>query len=101
MDGSVFLPFLSDFNMEHNASLPAFIYSNAPGSLTEISFLEFGRAVHRTGHIVRAGHQRADHEVVAIIANLDTLLYQTLIAGLMRAGLVVSFPQSPMSTYSG
>lgn len=75
--------------MENNAGLPAFVYSEAPGSLTEISFLEYGRATHRAGSIIRPDLSGPDNEVVALIANLDTLLYQTIVLGMMRVGIVV------------
>lgn len=64
-------------------------YSEGPGSLTEISFLEFGQAAHCASHLLRPGRAGSDGAVVAIIANIDTLLYQAIVAGLMRAGLVV------------
>ncbi|KZP05122.1 acetyl-CoA synthetase-like protein, partial [Athelia psychrophila] len=88
LDGSVLLPSLADFNLQHNASRPAFVYSEVVGSLTEISFLEFGRATHRAAHRVRPAQEGPRGEVVAIFANVDLLLYETLIAGLMRAELV-------------
>ncbi|KZP17736.1 acetyl-CoA synthetase-like protein [Athelia psychrophila] len=88
LDGSVLLPSLVDFNLQHNASLPAFVYSEAVGSLTEISFLEFGRAAHRAAHLLFPGNEGPQSEVVAIIANVDTLLYGAIFAGLMQAGLI-------------
>lgn len=86
---SVLLSDLPDFNLKHNALLPAFVYSPAPGSVTEISHLEFARAVHRSAHALRASSS-LDGQVVAVIAKTDTLLYQALIAGMLRSGLVVS-----------
>ncbi|KZP19617.1 acetyl-CoA synthetase-like protein [Athelia psychrophila] len=88
LDGSILLPSLADFNLQHNASRPAFVYSEVVGSLTEISFLEFGRAAHRAAHCVRPAQEGPQGEVVAIFASVDLLLYETLIAGLMRAELV-------------
>ncbi|KZP33068.1 acetyl-CoA synthetase-like protein [Athelia psychrophila] len=96
-DGSVLLPFLADFNLEHNASLPAYVYSETVGSLTKISFLEFGRAAHRAAHLLRPGHGESKGEVVAIITNIDKLLYEALFAGLMRAGFV-PFPITPLNS---
>lgn len=90
LDGSVLLPSLADFNLQHNASRPAFVYSEAVGSLTEISFLEFGRAAHRAAHHLLPKTECSKGEVVAIIANVDILLYAAIVAGLMTMGLVVS-----------
>lgn len=85
MDGSIRPAYLVDFHITHNPTLPAFVYSEAPGSVVEVSFLEFGRAAHRAAHLLKEN----EGDVVALIANMDNLLYQTLVAGMMRAGLVV------------
>ena len=85
MDGSVRPASLVDFHIAHNPTLPAFVFSETPGSVVEVSFLEFGRAAHRAAHLL----QGYGGEVVALIANVDNLLYQTLVAGMMRASLVV------------
>ena len=91
LDGSLLFPDLINFHMERNPAFPAFVYSNAsvPHSLTEISFLEFGRAAHRVAHALRPSRQGPDGEVVMIIANTDTILYQAVVAGLSIAGWVV------------
>ncbi|KAF7973245.1 hypothetical protein HWV62_15753 [Athelia sp. TMB] len=93
MDGSVRPASLVDFHIAHNPTLPAFVFSETPGSVVEVSFLEFGRAVHRAAHLLQGNKG----EVVALIANVDNLLYQTLVAGMMRAGLV-PFPVSPRNS---
>ena len=90
MDGSIRPASLVDFHIAHNPTLPAFAYSEAPGSVVEVSFLEFGRAAHRAAHLLKGN----EGEVVALIANVDNLLYQTLVAGMMRAGLVVRHSSS-------
>ena len=74
-----------------NASLFGVHNSESLGAFTSISFLELARAAHRAGHLTRSSQPPGLHnEVVAIIANLDTLLYQTTVIGMMRAGIVVS-----------
>lgn len=88
-DRTVILSDLPDFNLKHNASLPAYIYSSTPGSTTEISHLEFARAVHRSAHALRLSSS-FDGQVVAVVAKTDTILYQALVAGMLRSGLVVS-----------
>lgn len=90
MDGSLTLRGLVDFNAQNNPTLPLFIYSETVGSVTEISFLEFARASHRVGHLIRPGRTGPEGEVVALIANTDSLLYEALFSGMMRAGIVVS-----------
>ncbi|KZP17473.1 putative aminoadipate reductase [Athelia psychrophila] len=97
MDGTVRPAALVDFHLEHNPTHKAYVYSEAPGSLVEISFLEFGRAAHRAGHLLRPRRSGPENEVVAFIANVDVLLYQTLVAGMMRAGLV-PFPIAPRNS---
>ncbi|KZP21519.1 acetyl-CoA synthetase-like protein [Athelia psychrophila] len=97
MDGTVRPAALVDFHLEYNPTHKAYVYSEAPGSLVEISFLEFGRAVHRAGHLLRPKRSGPENEVVAVIANVDVLLYQTLVAGMMRAGLV-PFPIAPRNS---
>ncbi|KZP21523.1 acetyl-CoA synthetase-like protein, partial [Athelia psychrophila] len=97
MDGTVRPAALVDFHLEYNPTHKAYVYSEAPGSLVEISFLEFGRAAHRASHLLRPKRSGPENEVVALIANVDVLLYQTLAAGMMRAGLV-PFPIAPRNS---
>ncbi|KAF7968546.1 hypothetical protein HWV62_30169 [Athelia sp. TMB] len=97
LDNTIVLSHLIDFHMDNNAILPAFVYSEVPGSLTEVSFLEFGRAAHRAASIIRPGRSGPENEVIALIANVDTLLYHTLLVGTMRAG-AVPFVMAPRNT---
>lgn len=89
LDGSLLLSELLEFNARHNPDVTFYIYDK-PGSndLVSISHLDFFQACHRAAHeIVRTG---ADKEVVALIGNSDTLLYQTVFMGMIFAGLIVS-----------
>ncbi|KZP13552.1 acetyl-CoA synthetase-like protein [Athelia psychrophila] len=97
MHGTIRPAALVDFYLEHNPTHKLYVYSEAPGALVEISFLEFGRAAHRAGHLLRPKRSGPENEVVASIANVDILLYQTLVAGMMRAGLV-PFPIAPRNS---
>lgn len=82
-----------EFHWKHNAEIPAFVYNEDGSSeITEISFLEFGRAVHRAAHILRPNRQGIDGEVVAFIALSDVVVYHAIFVGLMKAGLVVCSP---------
>ncbi|KAG1835909.1 putative aminoadipate reductase [Suillus subalutaceus] len=78
-----------------NASLPIYVFPDEQtGALTSISYREFGRATHRIAHALRPSRTGVEGEVTAIVVHTDTLLYTTLIAGLMIAG-IVPFPMSP------
>ncbi|KAG1726867.1 putative aminoadipate reductase [Suillus paluster] len=95
LDGSLLFPDIIDFHMQRNASLPMYIFPDPQtGALTSISYREFGRATHRIAHALRPRRAGAEGEVTAIVVHTDTLLYTTLIAGLMIAG-IVPFPMSP------
>ncbi|KIK78245.1 hypothetical protein PAXRUDRAFT_164512, partial [Paxillus rubicundulus Ve08.2h10] len=95
LDCSVLFPDLIDFHMERNPTFSMFMYPNetVPGTTTEISFLEFGRAAHRIAHTLRPSRQGPDGQVVMIIANTDTILHHAVVTGISIAGLV-PFPVS-------
>ncbi|KAG6852048.1 hypothetical protein C0991_003596 [Blastosporella zonata] len=97
-DGSLTIPECIDFHWKHNSKLSIFAY-NEDGSdqVTEIKYLEFGRACHRVAHHIRPGRTGSDQEVVAFIALADTIVYQAITVGLITAGLV-PFPISPRNT---
>ncbi|KAF9000304.1 hypothetical protein BDQ17DRAFT_1427303 [Cyathus striatus] len=99
LDGSLSISDIVDFNIQHNPYQPAFVFSfdDEPDTITEVLHLEFGRATHRAAHIVRPNGYGQMGSVVAVIANLDTFVYQTLVLGIMRAGLV-PFPISPRNS---
>lgn len=84
------LPDLLDFNLQHNPDFPVFVYAEpgSTGRTTEIKMLEYVRAAHRLGEAIRGDSQPG--EVVAIVANIDAILYSSLIVGIMKVGLVVS-----------
>lgn len=87
LDSPLSLPDILEFNRKNNPTFAAYIYSDDLGNLTEISMLEFVHASYMAGNAVYGDSQPGD--VVAIIANLDTIAYMALIAGLMIVGLVV------------
>ncbi|KNZ79425.1 L-aminoadipate-semialdehyde dehydrogenase large subunit [Termitomyces sp. J132] len=98
LDGSVTIPETIDFHWKHNAELPMFTYSREGSSeVTEITYLEFGRACHRVAHLVRPIRAGPDREIVAFIALADTIVYHAVTIGLMIAGLV-PFPISPRNS---
>ncbi|KAH7929522.1 putative aminoadipate reductase [Leucogyrophana mollusca] len=97
--GSLLLPGVIDFHIHNNSTIPIYVYADdkAPGGLTEISFLEFGRAAHRAAHTLRPKRAGSEGEVVALIANTDSLLYHAVVAGMIIAGLV-PFAMSPRNS---
>ena len=46
-------------------------------------------ASHRVAHILRPNRDGPDGEVIALLLNTDTILYNTVVLGLLRAGFVV------------
>ena len=88
VDGSLLFPELLEYNARHNPGHPYFVYPG-DGEVQKISHLEFYRACQRVAHAVRPGRQGKDKEVVVILANCDTILYQALFMGIIYAGLVV------------
>ncbi|KAJ7634662.1 hypothetical protein FB45DRAFT_669383, partial [Roridomyces roridus] len=94
---AMFLPQLVEKNAEH-PSRPFFVYCNPENDhVVTITQLEFGRATHRAATLLRKG---PDSQVVAILAQSDTILYHALIVGLMTANLV-PFPISPRNSAAG
>ena len=80
-----------DFHTKHNPSASIYTFSEdgKPGH-TEISFLEFGRAVHRVAHHIRpAGTTIVNRETIAFVALSDSLLYQAVTLGIAKAGYIV------------
>jgi acyl-CoA synthetase (AMP-forming)/AMP-acid ligase II len=85
------VPELIDYHLEHS---PDLTFTTFPGESindepSRISFLEFGRATQRFARAVRPDAPVKHGETVGIIANCDSLMYITAIAGLVRAGLTV------------
>jgi acyl-CoA synthetase (AMP-forming)/AMP-acid ligase II len=84
-------PELIDYHLENN---PNRTFTLFPGDSVDdepsgISYLEFGRATQRFARAVRPDAPVKYGETVGIIANCDSLMYITAVAGLARAGLTV------------
>ncbi|KAH7882112.1 putative aminoadipate reductase [Phlebopus sp. FC_14] len=98
LDGSLFPHEMLEFNATRNPNHPMFIFWDEDiNSVRSISHLEFYRTCQRIAHTLRPNRQGQDYEVVAIIANCDTILYHALFIGLIYAGLV-PFPMSPRNS---
>ncbi|KXN91379.1 Long-chain-fatty-acid--CoA ligase [Leucoagaricus sp. SymC.cos] len=84
-----------NFHHKHNAEEPAYVFSDKDSDeLIAVNYREFVRACDRVAHFVRPGRSGAiDGQVVGIVLVTDTLQYQAILVGVMRAGLV-PFPIS-------
>lgn len=93
LDGSLtVVPGFVDFHAQRNPERPWVIlaaYSEGASS-TRVSFREYANATHRVAHHIRPGRAGRDGEVIAVLINCDAVLYLAVIAGIIRAGLVVS-----------
>jgi len=90
IDGSVTLPETVDFHRKHNPTVPVYVFiEDGASNVTEVTHLEFGRACDRVAHHLRSGRHGPEREVVAVLALSDSLLYQTVVIGIMRAGFIV------------
>ncbi|KAJ6482180.1 putative aminoadipate reductase [Mycena vitilis] len=97
LDCSLNFDEIIDQHLSHENSSAAFSFCDETGHVTEISHLEFGRAVHRVAHLLRPQRGGSDGQVVAIVALTDVLIYQTIVAGCIKAGLV-PFQISPRNS---
>ena len=94
LDGSITIPELLDFHYAHNAERPMYVFSpDGTDEIIEVSYLEFGRACDRVAYALRPQPDLdvlgQEKQVVAFIALADTIVYQAVTVGMMRAGLVV------------
>ncbi|KAJ3731308.1 putative aminoadipate reductase [Lentinula guzmanii] len=88
LDTPISVPELLDFHYEHNPTYPIYVFARDDQEMTEISYLEYVRACHRLAHIIRPARSGPERAVVAVVASVDTLVYEAIIAGVIIAGLV-------------
>ncbi|KAJ7146581.1 hypothetical protein C8R44DRAFT_757824, partial [Mycena epipterygia] len=94
LDCSLNLSEIIDLQITHENRGAAFAFPSPDGAgITEISHLEFSRAAHRVAHILRPQRCGPEGQVLAIAALTDVLIYQTIVAGCLKAG-IVPFPIS-------
>ena len=62
---------------------------NGPGA-EDVTWRHFAQATHRIAHVLRPGRAGSEGEVVAVLAHCDSVLYNALLAGIIRAGYIVS-----------
>jgi hypothetical protein len=54
LDGTLTLPEIFHFHLQHSPNHPAFVYADGPGSTRTILWHEVVRGLHQAGHIVRS-----------------------------------------------
>ncbi|KAJ7693172.1 hypothetical protein B0H17DRAFT_1168921 [Mycena rosella] len=82
-----------DLHIAHENHGAAYAFADDAGRITEISHFEFSRAAHRVAHLLRPQRRGTERQVLAIPGLADFLLYQTVVAGCIKAG-IVPFPIS-------
>ncbi|KAJ7360799.1 putative aminoadipate reductase [Mycena albidolilacea] len=93
LDCTLNLGQIIDHHIAHDNRSAAYSFADQDGHITEISHFEFARAAHRVAHLLRPQRRGPDGQVVAIVALTDVLIYQTIVAACIIAGLV-PFPIS-------
>ncbi|KAJ7099035.1 putative aminoadipate reductase [Mycena crocata] len=88
LDCSLNMSEIIDLHIAGNNRHAAYAFPDGHGGITEISHFEFCRAAHRVAHILRPGRRGAEGQVLGIVALTDVLMYQTIMAGCIRAGIV-------------
>lgn len=98
-DGTVLLSEVVDFNLKHNPMTPMYIYADDnTGHPISITRLEFARACHRIAQVILPSGPRPNGRgVVAIIALCDTIVYQALMLGIHKTGMI-PYPISPRNS---
>ena len=82
-------PDLIQFHWQYNPTRPIWAFPDDVHGWAEVSYTEFGRATHRAAWATRPDpHDPSDGQVVGLLAQSDTLVYQTVNIGLMVANLV-------------
>ncbi|EIW76878.1 acetyl-CoA synthetase-like protein [Coniophora puteana RWD-64-598 SS2] len=98
-DGSLNHPEVLEFNAKYNPDAPFFIFPRdvQGDNFVTITHREFRDGCHRVAHALRPGREGPEGQVFSIIANSDSILYQTYVMGMILAGLV-PYPMSPRNS---
>ncbi|KAJ7622628.1 putative aminoadipate reductase [Mycena polygramma] len=88
LDCSLNLQEIIDEHLAHENRDVAYSFCDDTGHTTNVTHFEFARAAHRVAHLLRPQRGGSDGQVVAIVALTDVLIYQTIVAGCIEAGLV-------------
>ncbi|EIN04342.1 acetyl-CoA synthetase-like protein [Punctularia strigosozonata HHB-11173 SS5] len=96
LDGSLTVPEIYDWHLQHNPDHVVFVYATEAGDRAEITFKQGVHAMHRAGRMLidrlsNRGLEPKPQEapVIAIFAATDTITYFATWIGLVRAGYVV------------
>lgn len=85
------LPETIAFHEKHNPNLPVYVFSkDGTEGITEVSYAQFAKASRRVPQLLGIQFDLETKPVVAMLALTDTLLYHTILLGMMRIGIVVS-----------
>ncbi|KAF7340995.1 Acetyl-CoA synthetase-like protein [Mycena sanguinolenta] len=87
LDCSLNLAEIIDFHLAHESRSAMYAFADEDGHITEVSHFEVARAAHRVAHLLRPGRRGPEGEVVAIVALADVLVYDTVVAGCLIAGM--------------
>ncbi|KAJ7157427.1 putative aminoadipate reductase [Mycena filopes] len=88
LDCSLNFADIIDLHIAREDHSALYSFADEGGRVTEISRFEFARAAHRAAHLLRSQRRGPEEQVVAIVALTDVLIYQTVVAGCIKAGLV-------------
>ncbi|KAJ7613299.1 acetyl-CoA synthetase-like protein [Mycena polygramma] len=88
LDCSLDVDEIIDHHITHNNRSAAYSFGDEAGHITDITHSEVARAAHRVAHLLRPHRRGPESQVVAILALTDVLVYQTIVAGCIKAGLV-------------
>ncbi|KAJ6491913.1 acetyl-CoA synthetase-like protein [Mycena sanguinolenta] len=97
LDCSLNVAQILDFHITHENRSVAYSFTDKVGNKTEVTQFELSRAAHRVAHLLRPQRGGLDGQVLAIVAQTDVLIYQTIVVGCILAGLV-PFPISHRNT---
>src|SRR5689334_22634304 len=95
IDGSLLLPEIFDFQAVHSADHSVFIYPNdendSNSGVTHVTYKQVHRGIQRVAPLLSRFQDLpppSTTSTIAILAQLDTMSYWTLIHGIIRAGHV-------------
>lgn len=93
LDWSITLPETLLFHGKHNPDLPVFVFArDGSQNISAVTYRRFMNACRRIPDLLGITRDEAKtRPVIAIVANTDTLIYHTIVLGLMLAGAVVRF----------
>lgn len=93
LDWSVTLPEAILFHEKQNPDLPVFVFArDGSQNIAEVTYDRFVNACRWIPSLLGVSQEdAAKRPVVAIVANTDTLIYHTIMLGLMLVGAVVRF----------